>query len=242
MPSEGSNDFDLGAEIRRNRERLGLSHARIAELVGRSPSTVRAWERGKSTPTDADVLRSLAAVLDLDEERVLSTADPRSQSSGGTTGPRVGGSVREAYASLAREQAERPDVEPRWSRGAEDSSNDADDVTTDTPQRGAHVRPSGPSSGGEAAPLLWDRVKGLVARPPRRQSAPATSSQTALSTLPQRPPSPSYVESDGDRLAYRIRAVLTAVGVLLAVVVLAWAAGNLLEALGEFWDVLTSNL
>jgi putative transcriptional regulator len=39
-------------DIRRVREELGLSQAVFADLIGASPSTVRAWERGARKPSD----------------------------------------------------------------------------------------------------------------------------------------------------------------------------------------------
>jgi putative transcriptional regulator len=39
-------------DIRRVRERLGLSQAVFARLLGASASTVRAWERGARHPSD----------------------------------------------------------------------------------------------------------------------------------------------------------------------------------------------
>jgi putative transcriptional regulator len=39
-------------DIRRARERLGLSQAVFARLLGASASTVRAWERGARQPSD----------------------------------------------------------------------------------------------------------------------------------------------------------------------------------------------
>ena len=39
-------------DVRRVRERLGLSQAVFANLIGASASTVRAWERGARKPSD----------------------------------------------------------------------------------------------------------------------------------------------------------------------------------------------
>jgi transcriptional regulator with XRE-family HTH domain len=44
-----------------------MSQAGLADLVGRSASAVRSWERGSSTPTDESIVRSLAAILGIDE-------------------------------------------------------------------------------------------------------------------------------------------------------------------------------
>lgn len=47
-----------------------MSVARFAELVGRSPSTIRGWERSRSRPGDAGTVRAVAAVLGVDEDVV----------------------------------------------------------------------------------------------------------------------------------------------------------------------------
>lgn len=54
--------------LQQRREALGISVARFAELVGRSPSTVRSWERGRSRPGDPTTVAAISAVLDVDEE------------------------------------------------------------------------------------------------------------------------------------------------------------------------------
>jgi transcriptional regulator with XRE-family HTH domain len=63
-------DTPFGALVRHRRVVLGMSQAGLADLVGRSASAVRSWERGSSTPTDDGVVRSLAAVLGLDESEL----------------------------------------------------------------------------------------------------------------------------------------------------------------------------
>ena len=52
-----------------------MSHSRVGDLIGRSPSTVKAWERGRSLPTDANVVSSLAAVLGIDRAVQLGYRD-----------------------------------------------------------------------------------------------------------------------------------------------------------------------
>lgn len=47
-----------------------MSVARFAELVGRSPSTIRGWERGRSRPGDPGTVGAVAAVLGVDEDVV----------------------------------------------------------------------------------------------------------------------------------------------------------------------------
>lgn len=54
--------------LRTHREELGIPVARFAELVGRSPSTVRGWERGRSRPGDPQTIGAVAAVLGVEED------------------------------------------------------------------------------------------------------------------------------------------------------------------------------
>lgn len=65
----------LGHMIKRRRETLGFSQARLGELVGRSASTIRNWERDKSTPSVPSDAVALAAVLGLSENRVWKRPD-----------------------------------------------------------------------------------------------------------------------------------------------------------------------
>lgn len=69
-----TRDTPFGSLVRHRRAKLGMSQAGLADLVGRSASAVRSWERGSSTPTDDVVVRSLAAILGLDESELLSAA------------------------------------------------------------------------------------------------------------------------------------------------------------------------
>lgn len=69
------SDSSFGRMVRRRRAKLGLSQAKLAELVGRSSATVRSWERDKTRPTDPKVLSVLSAVLGVEEREVFSTAE-----------------------------------------------------------------------------------------------------------------------------------------------------------------------
>ena len=66
-------DTSFGGLVKERRVALGMSQAGLADLVGRSASAVRSWERGSSTPTDESVVRSLAAVLGIDEATLRAT-------------------------------------------------------------------------------------------------------------------------------------------------------------------------
>ena len=64
----------FGRTVRSRRTKLGLSQAKLGELVGRSASTVRSWERDKTHPTDTGVITALAAILGADERQLFERA------------------------------------------------------------------------------------------------------------------------------------------------------------------------
>ena len=64
----------FGDLVRRGREEAGLSQSRLALLIGKSPTTIRAWEHGRTHPADPGAVAALAAVLGLDEAELLGRA------------------------------------------------------------------------------------------------------------------------------------------------------------------------
>jgi transcriptional regulator with XRE-family HTH domain len=106
----------FGRTIRYRRTKLGLSQTKLGELVGRSASTIRAWERDKTQPVDPDVVITLAAVLGINE-RVLfdkiGVAPPEVE-----TSP----TVEEALAELAPHPEPSPVPEPEPSPVPEPSA------------------------------------------------------------------------------------------------------------------------
>lgn len=96
----------FGRTIRARRTKLGLSQTKLGELVGRSPSTVRSWERDKSQPNDAAVLTALSAVLGVDEKDLFEKAGQRI--------PEVEDSptVEQALATLNPDAVEDEELEP----------------------------------------------------------------------------------------------------------------------------------
>lgn len=62
--------------IRARRHELGLTQAELGRMVGRSASTVAAWEGGKTLPGEREVLEALAAVLGIGDRELEEHLDP----------------------------------------------------------------------------------------------------------------------------------------------------------------------
>lgn len=90
----------FGDLVRRGREEAGLSQSRLALLIGKSPTTIRAWEHGRTHPADPGAVAALAAVLGLDEAELLVSAGFEAPVA--TTRP----SARQELNSLATERSE----------------------------------------------------------------------------------------------------------------------------------------
>jgi len=69
-----SMSVSFGDLVRRGREEAGLSQSRLALLIGKSPTTIRAWEHGRTNPADPASVAALAAVLGLNEAELLGRA------------------------------------------------------------------------------------------------------------------------------------------------------------------------
>ncbi len=64
----------FGRTIKYRRSKLGLSQAKLGELVGRSQTAVRAWERDQAFPKEASVITALSAILGVDEQQLFEKA------------------------------------------------------------------------------------------------------------------------------------------------------------------------
>ena len=88
----------FGRTVRYRRTKLGLSQAKLGELVGRSVATIRSWERDERYPTETKVITALSAILGVDERTLYDKA--------GLTPPEVETSptLEQALATLAPER------------------------------------------------------------------------------------------------------------------------------------------
>lgn len=220
----------FGRTVRYRRTKLGMSQTKLADLVGRTTTTIRAWERDKSRPNDPKVLSALAAVLGLDEKHLFDKAgvDPPETETSPT--------VEQALATLAFEDVvDASGGEPR---------TDQDD------QPGPEQEPeSEPEHESGAFTSAEERQPQRSVE--RRLETVGVSQQPAYAAPPdpldRRPVTPttadlSYVEDDSQRQLYRVRNLATLVAFVALVIAFLWALGEGLGALGEWWDEFFANL
>lgn len=213
----------FGRTVRYRRTKLGLSQAKLGELVGRSTATIRSWERDKSRPNDPKVLAALAAILGVNEKQLFGKADvepPLVEETSPT--------VEQALATLTPPEPEAvaptEAPEPTAERPAAEESvtEEKDDEDADTPEPDATVREL---VGVSSQPAY-------VAPPDPYQQTPLTPSLADI----------SYMEDRSQRQMYRVRTLATLVAFVALVVAFIWALGEGLGALGEWWDAFFGNL
>jgi transcriptional regulator with XRE-family HTH domain len=243
----------FGRTVRYRRTKIGLSQAQLGELVGRSASSVRSWERDVSTPTDPYVLNALSAILDIDgrslydKAGVTPTADEERHPT-----------VEQALASLAPLPLEDPieeDVEPDpmiagiAAAAAVEPRLDADsELEAEVHEHATPAYDPGPEPPEEpAVPVETFSLPPDTELEPE-PSAPAKMSnvnepafvsppEPYLITTPTAPVvEPSYVEDSDQRQVYRVRNLATVVLVVALAIVLLWALNNTIDAIGSWWE------
>lgn len=244
---------EFGGLIKEARERLGLSPHRVAELVGRAPGTVKAWERGRTVPNDPFVLTSLAAVLAINEAKLFHVAGLPQPGLVATP------TIEQELASIApvRQAPTPPSPDPSLSDGQSSPSvgPGAGPVAENEPQGVAEttVEPEQPQQ-SESEPFPGsdffqkgvDPVKKLWSFfGERSRSGTRDRVRPESRAIPIRPaaiPTGSYMDDPDERWAYRLRAFWTTAGMAGLVIVLLWSGSRALQALGDTWDALLSGL
>lgn len=232
---------DFGGLIRDAREKLGLSPHRVAELIGRASGTVKAWERGRTVPSDPFVVTSLAAVLGIDERVLFEAA--------GLTPPghKEALTIEQELATIAPAKPSPP--------------NPAGDVERSRVATGEQetvavpVRREEPESDlGVAAPVeavadFFQKGKDFFADAgapvmDKLRSSSETRRQPRQTPARPQPPTPtgSYLDDPEERWSYRLRTLWTAAGLGALGVLLLWAGSRALDAFGETWDALLAGL
>lgn len=203
----------LGELISSQRAALGLTQARLAELVGRSPSTIRSWERDRTAPADQAAVAALAAVLGLSEDEMAAAILGRAES---PAPPQPAPVEQEVPQITEADEEATAESQPEAPSGGTHRAKD--DVVD-----GSSPRVAGPDkTRAAAAPTVLSEVA-----PPRSEAA------GAVSRLPR---VPSYLDDPGEVRTYRVRTVLTAVLMILILIVLLWAFGEARESFGLIFD------
>lgn len=254
----GMPERSFGRTVRYRRTKIGLSQAQLGELVGRSASSIRSWERDVATPTDPSVLTALSAILDIDGRALFDKAGVE------TPAEETHPTVEESLASLAPLPLEEPieekiDPDPLVAAGAA-ASVLAPDLDADF-ELEAEVKehvPSEPEPEPEAIehpePAIdtFSLPPDSVAKSGTVGAAPMTTSNEPAYVSPPEPylitaptppvVEPSYMEDDSQRQMYRVRNLATVVLVVALAIILLWSLSNALEAVGSWWDEFTNTL
>ncbi len=221
----GVDTTDFAQLLKEGRDRAGMSQARLGELVGRSASTVRAWERGSSLPGDPAVVTAIAAALGLDEAELFRATglEPPADAPPPT--------IEQSLQTIAPSGLETP--------SGPESPSEADSEQTEETEPDTDLSPVPESGSQEEA--TGGRRRRRLRRPSRSTPAVAPPTPTAAGVGWQTG-EVSYLEDPEQRLIYRLRWLYTAVGLLFLVIVLVWASGRTLEAIGDVLDVVKASI
>jgi transcriptional regulator with XRE-family HTH domain len=244
----------FGRTVRYRRTKIGLSQAQLGELVGRSASSIRSWERDVSTPTDPSVITALSAILDIDVRALFDKAGvPQPEVEAHTT-------VEQELASLAPLPLEEPieevveadpvvvPPEPEVAAEEVEPVPDADfeleaevhehlDEPPEPTPEPEPERAREPIPELESFSLRPEPVGVAEMKPTSEPPAFVTPPEPYVITAPIPPlVEPSYMEDAGQRQMYRVRNLATVVLVVALVIVLLWSLSNTVEAVGDWWD------
>lgn len=241
----------FGRTVRYRRNKLGLSQAKLAELVGRSTPTIRSWERDKSRPNDPQVIATLAAILGVDERQLFEKAEI-DQPEVIETSP----TVEQALASLSVESApvdDSDEIEVGVDLSDEDDETPApspipvpvsveqyrlDLVAMDGGSADSNAGAK-PASGGSQPRHERVLVAAAASSGPAYVAPPEPYVQTPVTPAI---PDVSYMEDAAQRQLYRVRNLATLVAAVALVIVFIWALGEGIGALGDWWDDFFGNL
>lgn len=248
----------FGDSIRRGREAVGLSQARVAQLIGRSPSTIRSWELGRTHPGDSSAVTAIAAVLGLDEDDLLGRAGFEAAP---IERPRLDTELRSlrqlevpVLVNEFASDALRLPGGPRHLGGEPAPAAQMDSLADVDGQAPREIW----ASRLKAASLQvegWGQevekwIRGFRSRPPKPKqpkpvrnprttssppelARPGRSQQTSTAAYPATL-AKSYLENEEERDFYRRRAAATTVVVALLFVIFWWALRNTGGAIGDF--------
>lgn len=212
----------FGRTVRYRRTKLGLSQTRLAELVGRSPGTIRSWEAERSIPRDPAVLTTLAAILGVDEALLFERAGVE----------RPAGPALETTPTLEQALAS---ISPDGTAEVETSPT-VEEVAASFEEE---WREQAAGDDGEEPPPPPRRLHAVPRPAPPRPIPEPTTTATLTPVLVREA---SYIEDANQRQFYQVRTLASIVGLAVLAIGMMWAVGNGLEALGRWWDDLFSLL
>lgn len=94
--------MELGEFIKERRAEIGMTQVRLAELLGRSASTVRSWERGATAPPE-DLYGGLASALGVELDELQELAGVPAETTGADEAHRE--EVRESVLDVFEREA-----------------------------------------------------------------------------------------------------------------------------------------
>jgi transcriptional regulator with XRE-family HTH domain len=187
--------------VRRARAATGMSYQRISDLVGRAPSTIRGWEKGRSEPSDPETVMTLAAVLNIPEDTLLESV--------GMSRPE--NVVAASFADL-EQLGEPAPFEEAPSEPREPVVAAAEPAGTDLNVATHEEEPSSPVAVGGRHEV-------------ERRSSRAIPIDTRRPVIPPQPASVverSYLEDQHELMTYRVRAVVTVVICIVLLLLIEW--------------------
>ncbi|MGH8936123.1 MAG: helix-turn-helix domain-containing protein [Acidimicrobiia bacterium] len=214
-PKAMSSPGSFGELIRERREAAGLSQAGLGKLVGRSASAVRNWERGQSLPGEPQVMSALATALGISEVELSRFLEPD---------------------RLPLEPPEEPEPSthsPDWLEGLlgpldrELALPSAPVAALPEDTRETLVEPAAPAA-SPAPPARPEAPPTIRPTSPKPPPAPQPPLRPPVHSAPA--PAPSYVEDPEQMAFYRYRALVTASVLVMLLLVLLWAVGELRQA------------
>lgn len=218
----------FGRTVKYRRNKLGLSQAKLGELVGRSASSVRSWERDKSLPSDSSVITALSAVLGVEERMLFDKA--------GQPLPEVETSptIEQALASLSPEAvAEQSVIDPVELAPAIELEGLAPAIDSEELAPAIELEELPPDVVPPIAPVPDPTPKPAFVAPP--------SPYRVTAAVP-RVNEPSYMEDRSQRQLYRVRNLATIVVLVGLGIMLLWAFTESFDAVGSWWEDFFGNL
>lgn len=226
------DQMSLGDLIRQQRAALGLTQARLAELVGKSPSTVRSWERDRSRPADEASLSALAAVLGLSEDQAQQAMWAEAAP------PQTADMPASTPSSPA---APAPDPQPTPAQGLRISESASEPATLEVAESAETARATEVEPVELPTPVAPPELETVVSEdifpPPSRatsdrrfQLGDLADVLRSTSAVSSRPRVPSYLDDPTEIRTYRLQTIMTAALLVFMIIVLFWAVGEARDA------------